>query len=676
VIGLQQLSRALARHAPRRRAFAFVFVVALAVVASGCIASPGVADLGPRTLTVSPATGLRNQVVQVRWTGFTPTVEDAFTVTLYQCKGSPHSLNDCYQLIRPPAGGDPLGTGVDHGVTDAGGKGSIFLEVRPAFDLPVLNCTAAHACSIVAFENDGSAFPEDALPQTAVTAPLTFAPSPSDCPKVSTFDVVTGGEASASEALYSWSADTCTASKPLSIDYTESSSPSGRRDFIAGNVDVGITSMPADPATEPSERTYTYAPVDVSGVVIAFNVTDTQTGQRITDMTLTPRLVAMLLAGTQSGGPGTHLFQDPEFLELNPGHSWPENTQPPLLRAEKNADAYLLTRWLQEDPDARRYLDGNDPSREVDAFWKGVSYPSDIFQAFDPNTIGNYNPRQGTVTNVRRLFNFQAPGDGASVSPQIDGILGVFDVVSALKFGLPVAKLVPAHATGAAGVAPNADGLAAGYQAMVADTGAPTKHANVGATGGAYPLVKVDYAMVPTSGISAEKANNIAAFLQFAAGDGQTASNLPAGYLPMPSDLQALANTAREAVLAAPTAPTAPTDTPPADVSSDSSVSTDFSSSLGDLGLGGSDFSSDLGVDGAGGSSGTGGSGGTSPSEHSGAKPLSVRFLGSQGHFLLPILLVLGLAALIAGPTMMVLLRRRPNGDPVAVGADGEGPHA
>ena len=77
--------------------------------------------------------------------------------------------------------------------------------------------------------------------------------------------------------------------------------------------------MPADPATEPSDRACTYAPIDVTGVVVAFNVTDTQTDQRITDMTLTPRLVAMLLAGTQSGGPGTHLFQDPEFVALNPG---------------------------------------------------------------------------------------------------------------------------------------------------------------------------------------------------------------------------------------------------------------------------------------------------------------------------------------------------------------------
>ena len=120
------------------------------------------------------------------------------------------------------------------------------------------------------------------------------------------------------------------------------------------------------------------------------------------------------------------------------------NTQPPLLRAEKQRRHVPLDALAAGTIRPRAtFLDGNDPAVEVDPFWKGVTYPTDIFEARDPNTIGNYNPRQGTVTNVRRLFNFQAPGDGVSVSPQVDGILGVFDVVTAQKFGLPVAKLVP-----------------------------------------------------------------------------------------------------------------------------------------------------------------------------------------------------------------------------------------
>ena len=157
---------------------------------------------------------------------------------------------------------------------------------------------------------------------------------------------------------------------------------------------------PDEVAAAPAHRAYAYAPIDVTGVAVAFNVTDTLTHQRITDMNLSPRLVAILVAGS-----GLHLFQDPEFVALNPGHSWPMEVQPPLLRAERNADALLLTGWLGADHAARAFLDGNDPRAAVDQFWKGIVYPTDIFEARDPNTIGNYNPRSGTIANARRLFN-------------------------------------------------------------------------------------------------------------------------------------------------------------------------------------------------------------------------------------------------------------------------------
>jgi hypothetical protein len=60
---------------------------------------------------------------------------------------------------------------------------------------------------------------------------------------------------------------------------------------------------------------------------------------------------------------------------------------------------------------------------------------------------------------------------------------------------------------------------------------------------GAYPLTMVIYAMVPTSGVKATKADAIARFLDYVAGPGQTPGlrpgNLPPGYLPLPSKLRA-----------------------------------------------------------------------------------------------------------------------------------------
>ena len=59
--------------------------------------------------------------------------------------------------------------------------------------------------------------------------------------------------------------------------------------------------------------------------------------------------------------------------------------------------------------------------------------------------------------DTRDLFNFQPPADGSvSVTPGLDGLLGLVDVVTAQKFGLPTAKLRPANAPGGTPVGPDA----------------------------------------------------------------------------------------------------------------------------------------------------------------------------------------------------------------------------
>lgn len=655
--------------------------------AFGCVATFGFFPIAgaqaARHLSITPATGLGDQVVHLVWTGFNPANE----VTVYQCKGvQPTSVKDCYTELRPPD--TEFGTGNGHGTTGADGSGQDDFEVRPAPDLPMLGCSAARSCSILAFENDGTDVPANGLPGTAVTARLDFAPGPADCPKVSTPDVVTAGEGSAAPALYTWSARECTGSHPVSVDYTESSSPAGRDVFFKGLVDVGITSTaPTAPEVAAGTRhAFAEAPIDLTGVVVTFNVTDTDTHERITDMKLTPRLVAIMIAGGDSSGPGRALFTDPEFVALNPGHHWPATTANPLLRAERNADAYLLTSWLNADRAARNYLDGKDPTVSVDRFWKGISYPTDIFETRDPTILGAYNPLSGTLTNVRRMLNFLPPGDGV-LSPQNDGLLGVLDVVTAREFGLPTAKLLPANAaTGATFVGADAAGLLAGYQAMKTAPDRGTRMADPAAAG-AYPLVKIDYALVPTAGITAAKKNNIASFLQFAQGDGQAAGTLSPGYVPLPAALRAQTTAARLLVLKAlPNPATPPGSTPPPQTPSaggspgPSSLLANSSSLFGDaagssLGVGGATGSSGLTGNGSNSTSSgsppaagsTGGPGnanqtGTTPggpSSHDTTLTPIGRFGGGEAQRVLPILLGCGLAALTFGPGLGFWARRQ-----------------
>lgn len=634
---------------------------------------PGVA--APRTLAVTPPTGLVDQVVLVHWTGFTPTSTTGATVTLYQCKAAPVSLADCYTVIRPPAGGDANGSALGDGTTNADGTGAAFLEVRPALDLPVLDCSASHPCSVIAFENDGQPIPANGLPATVAIAPLQFAPSPTDCPHVGTPDVTTLGEESTAAALYSWSAMVCNGAKPLALDYTAKGSPEGRRNFLEGNVDVGLSSMPvAADEKAVSTRDVAYAPVDLTGVVVAFNVTDAVTKQRITDINLTPRLVAMLIAAPQFGGPGKALFADPEFVALNPGHTWPINTEPPGLRAERNADTYVLTNWLQQDAAARKFLDGNDPTRAVDPFWKGIVYPTELFESRDPSVQGVYNPRTGTIVNARRLFNFQPPGDGRTISADTEGLFTVMDAVTAYRFGLPTAKLRPANAANAAFFAADSAGLTAGYAGMKVNADGATKQADPAhATG--YPLVKVDYAMVPTTGIAdAVKRAHIAQFLDFAGGGGQQASALPGGYVPLPSDLQAQVVKARDAVLAQNGVDPHPRVTVPAPAPAPAQTTPDTPpANPGSFDAGGSTPA----YTGTNGNTGTAATAPGTPVRPAATassprpqapvtNPVSSglrNFLGGDHQLFLPVLFVVGAVALIAGPLMTLRsqgkLRRR-----------------
>ena len=97
-------------------------------------------------------------------------------------------------------------------------------------------------------------------------------------------------------------------------------------------------------------------PVDLTAIVLAYNIVDPVTNKQITDLTLTPRLVARLLSDSDVNT----FFEDPEFLKLNPHHAWPITAADPGLRAEQNADTWIVTNWLQHDPNARKFLDGHD----------------------------------------------------------------------------------------------------------------------------------------------------------------------------------------------------------------------------------------------------------------------------------------------------------------------------
>ncbi len=563
-----------------RRAGATLTAIALAALGSALFATQAssygarpsqplqvvrrVATANGLTAQVAPASGIVNQVVQVSWSGFHPTDQlGNWGVLVYQCSASPASLSDCYTV--PPYPNSAGGNSIVNAVTGPNGTGSTFFEVRNSSKLPQLNCSSTVPCSILVWENNGTAPPSTGLPATSVVVPITFARSSNDCPVPDQLDVRAEGEASAANLFYNWIGQLCQGNPQLALDYTETSSNNGRSDELGGFTDLGITSLGAtslELSGSTTKTTYEYAPVDLNAVVVVFNIADPVTNQQITSVTLTPRLLARLITDSEL----LDFFNDPEFLKLNPGHHWPSlGASQPLLRAERNADTRLITSWMIQDPDAQALVAGHDKyGVTVTPDFLNKQYPVDNFEKAASDD--GFDPLTGEDLVALHMFYAVKPADGSVTRPSTQGFFGIMDRSTAEQYDLPMAKLVN-HAGDA--VAPDDAGVMEGYKAMTTLDGVKVPDfTSSDAT--AYPLTKIDYAMVRHEITKVDaygntvpdptKAKNLKTFLNYEATTGQ--QHLLGGYLPLPPTEVAQAQKVANDITTPPPPPPTTTTTP------------------------------------------------------------------------------------------------------------------
>ena len=495
---------------------------------------------GGRSATVSPGVDLSNEVINISWSGFRPTTQqNVYTVIILQCKANPVSLADCFSAEPFPdlANGNRL---LDS--TAADGTGSAQFEVRPASNLPQLDCSATNPCSILVYENDALPIQAGSLPAARVVIPITFAPSQADCPTITDFDVRVDGSATSAGLFYAWAAQICQGDSSVVLDYTETSSTTGREIFLAGLIDFGVTALPAteeELSHHPDHREYSYAPVAASAVVVAYNLTDPFTGLRIENLVVSPRLVARLVTNSSV----ETFVRDRELLNINPTVRFPTNgINRILVRAERNAATTILTSWMSADPEAQKFLADTDTWRvRLNASYVGYSYPRDAFELVD-NDPG-YLPRQGQKSIATRMFYGVSPTGTQAELTSARGVIGIVDLPTAKRFGLQVAGLLMPNGTVVQvtddsilrGIA-DAELSAAGT--LVAD---PTPEDPL-----AYPMIKVDYAMVPKTFDSAEKIADVRRVLSYAVGEGQNL--LPAGYVTLPDSMRAKTRNIVEAI--------------------------------------------------------------------------------------------------------------------------------
>ena len=373
-------------------------------------------------VTVDQTSNLVNQMVQVSWANFTPSVNAPYgpSSTLYpvmiaECVGTnPASSADCYGATN---GGVTGGSGPDgpmntaYALTTPAGTGQADIEIDTVAENQFLGCDQKHACSLVVVPAQGgnvltsppncTDHSEDstfAIGQLAfgalynacswadrIVIPLSFAPTPSVCKfKHTAFSAA--GSPMLDRAMASWVAHLCLGSRGLSIQYNpEVAEPLAVQEVASGAADVGLTTQPASAQQIVTQRHYLYAPVAVSAVSIAYWVDDPTTGLPVTTLKLDQRIVLKLLTqsydfqnegvpcGAQpppagvgcdnavDGNPQT-LFADPEFQQLNP------NVQPvsglgaafqvPTVESGQSDMTWTVTRWIAANADATSFLKG------------------------------------------------------------------------------------------------------------------------------------------------------------------------------------------------------------------------------------------------------------------------------------------------------------------------------
>jgi hypothetical protein len=708
------------RHRVRRLLLAASLLVpGLLLVAPSSQATSGtgaatVAGTGPFAglkVSVSQTTNLIDQVVEVSWTGATPTTPsigsfDRDYLQIMQCWGDDPSgptreqcqfgglvgdgRGGAYAASRQVSYGstlvDPLETytqpsgslanvnvpftavsgksesstlnefydasstnEIPFARTRADGTGREFFEVETAREAPGLGCgepvtdptsgaRRGRSCWLVVVPrgddevNGKTAVGGDRLDSSPLSAtnwahrlvvPLQFQPIGISCP-IGSAERRTVGQESVSEAISRWQPVLCQQSGRV-YGFSSVGDDLARSQLTGPAPGMVFVSRPLDADRLPPAGPPVYAPVALSGLVLAYNLDSRagssapdsvklQNGERIDELNLSARLVAKLLtqsyqlavnpsAPSVAGNP-PDLLRDPDFLALNPRFQklfMPGLASP--LEPLGLADVYAeLWAWVDSDPDAHAFLHGTpDPwGMKVNPNYKGLDLPRSDLPKSDPYCT-DFGPSQAPLCDLDAhpyaadLHDAaRATGRGDTLSravwdptatppsykkgpPQLSGsrlVLAITDSASAERYRLPTARLL-----NAAGnlVGPTPEALLAGEKAMRPTTGGVLLSDPRSKAADAYPLTSLTYAATVPAALDAAARHDYGALLRYIGTAGQVPGidpgQLPPGYAPLPDALRTQTLRAAAAVEKQSVVPPPATTTKAATSSGVSSVS-------------------------------------------------------------------------------------------------------
>jgi hypothetical protein len=408
-------------------------------------------------------------------------------------------------------------------------------------------------------------------------------------------------------------------SRPISTDVVDPANPVVYAPLTASGLVIGFN-VERTPAPE--------APADENQLA-GVRVADMNLTPRLVAKLLTQSYQANVSIGggipsgyTWVSNNPKHMGLDPDFLQFNPEFTQLRQSDSRAFASlsvpEGSSDAALqVWEWVLADPEARRFLSGEpdefgmkvNPAYNTTAAGNSTGLPfadpvPSNFPKSDPfclvlaqisigTTKINPPPLCGTdwvpyqssfqqtarvartAADVARIDQNPFPTSSSDIwlkaQPQNSGFrdfLSLTDTPSAKQYGLQVARLSRAGDDGAGRrfVVADTAGIEAGIASMKAGSVADVLEPNPTATApDAYPLASLTYAAVIPLQLSAAARSDYAAFIDYAAGTGQTPGfefgQLPQGFVPLSDDLKAKAAAASHDVrtLVAPTTTTTTT---------------------------------------------------------------------------------------------------------------------
>ncbi|PJJ64986.1 phosphate ABC transporter substrate-binding protein PstS [Compostimonas suwonensis] len=335
-----------------------------------------------------------------------------------------------------------------------------------------------------------------------------------------TYAPITGsGSTWSQNALDQWRKNV-TANYQMTVNYNGTGSSAGRRDFIQGTVDFGVSEIPFqlrpedNSAPEAPTTGYAYMPIVAGGTAFMYHLTIG--GKKVTNLRLGGETVTKIFTGVITN------WNDPQIQADNPGLAMPDKAITPVVRSDGSGSSAQFSLWM-----SKQYPDlWNNFCVSV-----GRAAPCGLTSQYP--VFGAAKAQSGSLG----VAGYVSQGYG-------EGAITYVEYSYAIKSGFPVAKVLnnsgyyieptaPSVAVALLQARINTDPASPDYLTQILDGVYNNPDSRT------YPLSSYSYMIVPTevAGIfTAEKGKTLGAFAKYFLCEGQQQADA-LGYSPLPMNL-------------------------------------------------------------------------------------------------------------------------------------------